>query len=138
MKNILSVNKISLKPILVSLVILFSSIFSLTNYAQASLPSDLDDCEIEDWPGVVQLNGDQVKQLFRPSGTVVYTEDQIKQLFNDGVATDKDVEKETQIRNSVQEERKNCNSNSESNEKSATGSNHSSRAKYFIICPNVE
>lgn len=52
-----------------SLVILFSTIFSLANYEQASLPSDSDDRKIEDLPGVVQLNGDQVKQLFRPLGT---------------------------------------------------------------------
>lgn len=129
-------NKISLKTILVSFVILFSSIFSLTNYAQASLPSDSDNCQIEDWPGVVELNKDQVRQLFKPLGTLIYTEKQAEKLHKDGVFTDKDVEKERQLRNRIQEEKSNCNSNLESDEKSGTGSNRNSKAKYFVVCPN--
>lgn len=119
MKNILNVRKTSLKPILMSLVILFSSIFSLANYAQASLPSGSNYSNIEDLPGVVQLNDDQVKQLFSPLGTLIYTEDQTKKLLNDGVVTNEDVEKERQLRNRIQEEKSNCNSNLESDEKSA-------------------
>lgn len=64
-------------------MILFSSIFSLTNYAQASLPSDSDNCQIEDWPGVVELNKDQVRQLFKPLGTLIYTEKQAEKLHKE-------------------------------------------------------
>ncbi len=101
-----------LKPVFMSLVVLFTAVaitpsfekITEASYNQTEGTGDLG-------KNVLEISPDQMQDMFRnPFKPLVLTKEQTEKLYNDGVFNEEDVERERQLRNSLEEEKNNCNS----------------------------
>ena len=101
-----------------SLVVLFTAVaitpsFEKITEASYNQTEDTDDPykSLREKKNVVEISRNQMQDmLHNPFKPLVLTKEQTEKLYNDGVFSEEDVERERQLRNSLEEEKNNCNS----------------------------